>query len=358
MDHKNLLKKAELLTCSAIVLDRSVQLPFPLSRGSAGPGAGSNTIVLEFGGTRANLMAIRETVGNNETPFKLLPSDPLSNSLAPDSNTETEQSIDPQFRILKDDKPFLHDVRVVRTLIHAPDQAFINIDARCQYRCLFCSSPHLKNYKRISNDRWISIIRDAANSGRIRSIALTSGIPGTIEENVRDFEDIIQGVSDLGLPIGVEPYIQEPEHVQRLYDSGASELKLNVETWDRKIFREICPDLDLDRIIQTLEHGIEIYGKNRVTSNIIIGFGESDENVVDGIESLARMGVAANIRILHLNQYNREPLEKIRRVEPIIIERLLFLRNEQIRIFRAYDIHPEEFRTMCFPCKGCDLEPY
>lgn len=340
-----LRKKAELLIAGTIVLGPGVSLPFPLSRSSAGPEVGTRNILLGFGGTRVKLKVSRDT---SSSPFTLTRT--AISDLFPAG----------EYRIEKNNSVFLDPVIPIRTPIHAPDQAFINIDARCRYDCLFCTSRNLKNYRRPSNDEWISLIRRNANADTIRSVAITSGVPTSINENLDDFETIIRGIADLGLPIGVEPYVTTREQLERLHDAGSSELKLNIQSWDPTIYRMVCPDSDLDLgdIRTLLKHGVEIFGPNRVQSNMIIGFGENDETILDGVRTLASLGVAVSLRRLHLNDNNRIRLERVMDLEAITVPRYLKLRTEQERIFSEEGIDPTLFRTMCFPCMGCDLEPW
>lgn len=333
-------KKAELLVVGSIILDRGVTIPFPLSRSTAGPEVGTRTILLGFGATRVKLRVTRQ---QGDSPFTLV--------------KLHDQPLGDRYAIMKGEVAFIDPVIPIRTPIHAPDQAFINIDARCRYHCLFCTSRDLSNYSRLSNEDWISMIRSNASEGRIGSIAITSGIPDTISGNIDDFVQIIEGVRDLGLPIGVEPYVETAEQLRRLHDAGATELKLNIQSWDPDIFTCICPDLDLDHIVEMLALGVGLFGRNRVCSNMLIGFGESDKVILDGVERLASMGVAVNLRRLHLNGRNSERINKVLVPQPIKADRLLRLRDEQQHIFASNGLDSSQFMTMCFPCGGCDLDP-
>lgn len=348
--HDLLRKKAELLRAGTIVLDRNLALPFPLSRSSAGPEVGTRNILLDLWGSthpsdhpmRVKLKASR---GRGTSSFLLTRKD--------DPGTGAGEGL----VIMRGSELFLTDVVPIRTPIHAPDQAFINIDAGCRYRCLFCTSYDLPRYRRKDNEWWISTIRAQAAAGAIRSIAITSGIPGSIEDSISDFIQIIKGVADLGLPIGVEPYVESVHQLQSLRDAGASELKLNIQSWDPEIFHRICPGLDRDHIQLMLSEGVRIFGRNRVCSNMIMGFGETDKTIIEGIRHLASMGVAVHLRHLHVNPGNRERLREAVAVEPMDLDRWIGLRNHQQSIFREFGIDVSGFRTMCFPCGGCDLDP-
>ncbi len=54
--------------------------------------------------------------------------------------------------------------------------------------------------------------------------------------------------------------------------------------------------MSLNYILKSLEKAVQIFGKNRVTSNFILGLGENDECVVAGVTRLAEMDVIPNLR--------------------------------------------------------------
>jgi biotin synthase-related radical SAM superfamily protein len=161
------------------------------------------------------------------------------------------------------------------------------------------------------------------------------------------------------IPIGVEPYVSNLDQIDRLKAAGADEIKLNVETFNPIIFQKVCGELDLDWIMQALEHAVSVFGRGRVTSNIIFGLGESDEEVLMGVERLAAMGIAVTLRPLRLNDINRPSLEgALGPLEPVRSDRIIHLARESKRIFLRYSLSPTTYQTMCHRCRCCDLVPF
>jgi biotin synthase-like enzyme len=161
------------------------------------------------------------------------------------------------------------------------------------------------------------------------------------------------------IPIGVEPYIDNLEQIDQLKAAGADEIKLNIETYDRELFKKVCGEQDLDRILEAIEHAVIVFGRGKVTSNIIVGMGESDENVIQGIERLASLGCVATLRPLRLNAINRGPMtEALEVIEPITPERILQLAREHRRILEKYGLTTLTLRTMCHRCGCCDIVPF
>ena len=162
-----------------------------------------------------------------------------------------------------------------------------------------------------------------------------------VEEIVREYD----------LPIGISVY-PTTESSDILYAAGADEVKYNVETMDRDIFSRVCPDLSLDRVIHELKYAAEIFGKDRVSSNMIIGLGETDQTVLTGVEHLARSGLIPILRAVAIHK--NLPLPGAQRSSP---DRLLTLATGLKGILNHYGLSPLNARTMCLPCTGCDLIP-
>lgn len=332
-------KKAELLAGGAVRLPSGFRLPFPPSRSTAGPGAGRQEIVLAFAGTRA-----KKEISRDYGEFEL---------------SESEHGLS----ILRDGKPFIERVDLQRTLLHAPFQAFINLNSKCAYRCLFCGSHRLEPHatKDLTDDRVVEMAVTASTEKGFTGVALTSGVERSPAETVERLARLIQRIRE-ELPstaIGVEPYVTRPDHIDMLLEAGADEIKINIESFDRDVFGKICPDRDYDVILHCINHACEVFGRNSVGSNIIFGLGESDETALHGVKVLGNMGAVATLRAIRVNELNREDLERaLGELPPITADRMLRLATEQRRILEDYNLSPLKFKTMCHACLACDIVPF
>jgi len=333
-------KKAILLARGPVKVAPQIKLPVRLSRSTAGPGAGTTGIALTFHGHRVKKAIVRDG-----------------------GDFELVEGQD-HFALLMDGKPFLDNVEMTPILFHSPEQAFFNIETECIYDCKFCSSRRLekKITKDLTPDKIVQMIVDASNRSDFKAVALTSAVVKSPRSTVEKMIHIVKRVREsLGtsIPIGVEPYVDELQQIDKLKAAGADEIKLNLETWDQDIFRKVCGELDQDWILEALEHSVEIFGRGKVSSNIIVGMGESDENVLDGVERLAKMGVVATLRPLRLNELNRKEMElALGKLEQVSEERLLHLAMEHKRILLENGLTTLTFDTMCNACTCCDIVPF
>lgn len=334
-------KKAILITGGAVKIPGDLKLPFRLSMSTAGPGAGTPALVLSFQGLR-----VKKAISRDEGEFELVQ---RNGKLALTRNGE----------------PFLDSVEIQPTLYHSPEQAFFNIETSCIYDCKFCVSKKLDHRmtKSLDPEKIIKMILDASERNDFKAVALTSAVVGSSSETVQKMAYIISRVReqlDPRIPIGVEPYVDDYQHIEILKAAGADEIKINIETFDRNIFKKVCNKLDFDTIIRMIQYAVRVFGVGKVCSNIIVGLGETDENVIQGVEYLARLGCVATIRPLKINDLNGKELEEALgySLKPVSPERLLRLAMEQKMILELYQLSTLSFKTMCHACTCCDIVPF
>lgn len=318
--------KAELLSIGTVDVDPAL-LP-RRSVSAAGPGTGLQSLFFRSGGRRIRLEI------SPASPLKMI-------------------RTDGEFAIVKDGKELARG-ELEPVVAHCPGQVYITVSERCICDCTFCAVPRLQG--RIKTLEEIEAIVDTAREkGQLKVIALTSGIAESPEAEIDRVVGIVRALKKYGVPIGVSVY-PTPDASRRLKDAGATEVKYNVETMDREIFKRVCrgrKGLSLDAVLDALRDAVRVFGRNRVTSNIIIGLGETDENVREGVELLASMGVIPVLRPITLSPYREGELVATRPSA----ERLLRLAAMTRELLEKYGLRADVSETMCLACTGCDITP-
>ena len=333
------MKKAILITGGQLKIPQDLVLPFAPSRSTAGPGAGSTSIVIVFEGARC-----KKAISRESGEFELVP--------------KTDG-----YRILRNGKPFLENVEIKPTLAHAPEQAFFNLAQNCIYDCKFCTSPKLDKRitKNLSPERVVQMAIDASKKEGFKAVAFTSAVVDSPEKTVERMLFVVKEVRKAlpGVPIGVEPYISRLSDVDDLKAAGADEIKLNIETFDPERFAKVCGKLHYDLILEALDHAVEVFGKGKVTTNLLVGLGESDQNLLDGVRYFAERGIAATLRPLRINPINREALtDSLGPLEPVTPERIVDLATKAKAIMVENGITTKSYHTMCHECGCCDIVPF
>jgi biotin synthase-related radical SAM superfamily protein len=294
---------------------------------SAGPGAGLESFFIKSGGHR-----VRLSIDKN-SPLKVV-------------------RCCKDIVVIQDKKPIVTG-RLEPALSHCPQQAYLTISGRCIYDCKFCPVPNLDGAVKVQ-DEILQLVEEAKRSGQLRAISLTSGIEKSPEDEVRKAVAIVKALRErYDVPIGVSVYPTDTSS-EELKEAGATEIKYNVETMDPEIFAIYCPGLSLDYVLKALEKAARIFGKNRVSSNFILGLGESDECVLAGVSRLAELGVIPNLRPI-----SPHPLRKgeVKAVRPSA-KRLLMLARGTKKVLEEHGLRADLAETMCLPCTGCDITPH
>jgi biotin synthase-related radical SAM superfamily protein len=326
MTRMNAEIKAELLSLGKVDVDPSL-LPRP-SRSTAGPGTGLRSIFFKSGGHRVRLEI------NADSPLKMI-----------EHNGDVV--------ILKDNKELVRG-KIDPVVAHCPEQTYITISEQCMYDCKFCSVPKFQG-KIKTLEEVLAIIERVKNDGKLTTIAFTSGVATTPEHEIDRVVEYVKAVKKYHVPIGVAVYPTK-DSSQRLRDAGVTEVKYNVETMDKEIFERVCSGRkghSLDFILTSLRDAVMVFGKNRVSSNIIIGLGETDECVRKGVEYLAKMGVIAVLRPITISPYRKGEISATRPSA----ERLLRLTRMTHEVLYTYGLDVTVSQTMCLLCTGCDLTP-
>jgi biotin synthase-related radical SAM superfamily protein len=318
--------KALLVSIGSANLDEGLQQEVAGTVPSAGPGAGLESFFIKSAGHRVRLSI------NKNSPLKVVR---CRSGVA----------------VIKDEIEIMTG-QLEPALSHCPEQAYITISGRCINDCKFCPVPLLNGDVK-SLGTILRLVEEANQKGNLRAISITSGVAKSAEDEVKKAVEVVKALkAKYNMPIGVSVYPTQRSS-EDLHDAGATEIKYNVETMDPAIFTRVCPGLSLDAIISALEGAVRVFGKNRVSSNFIIGLGESDECVEAGIEHLAKMGVITNLRPISAHPLRKGAIT----VERPSSYRLLRLNRINKEILERHGLSVVESRTMCLPCTGCDLVP-
>ncbi|MCL2142842.1 MAG: radical SAM protein [Methanomassiliicoccaceae archaeon] len=336
MEEDLIRKKASLILGGDVLLPSGYKMPYRISRSTAGPGAGKRSAVFSFGGMR-----VKKGISYDSGEFELI-----------DDNGSLS--------LTRRGQRFIDDVEILPVVFHSPEQAFFNLDQRCIYNCRFCTSPLLKGdaTKTLTDEKIVEMIRNSMKEQNVISVALTSGVAGSVEDTIKRMVSCVRAIRAEfpDIPIGVEPYIDSEDQIKMLKDAGADEIKINPETPRKDIFENICPELSYETVMEMLKASVKIFGRGKVTANLIFGIGETDGDIEEGMRMLASFGCVPTLRAVRINDINRRNMEGI--VHDVSEKRMIRLAHMHKNILNEYDLTTLTFRTMCFECGCCDLVPF
>ena len=340
MTSDNTFKKARLLEIGEIYIPKDLDMPCFASRSTAGPDAGSSSHAFQFGEARVKLSVTK----NSESRVRLARNNGW-------------------FTIYLDEEKLAENVRILPLPAHAPGQAFLNLSGECRMGCAFCAMPEpaQTTLEILSTERAMKLISINSKYPEFGAVAITSGIPDSVDETNGRMMELVKEVREEfpNIPIGIEAYFEDLADIGKFKAAGATEMKINIETWPGERFEKVCPHRDFTRTMEALEKAVEVFGRGKVTSNIIAGLGESDEDILAALKKLAGMGVVPNVRGIRIGSQNSEKLKKALGSAPekVPAERLLKLGEKHRNILEMNSLTTGTFDTMCFSCRCCDIVP-
>lgn len=244
-------------------------------------------------------------------------------------------------------------------VIHAPDQLFLGLYEYCKVGCKFCplnvTQGELIHYSLDSIYYDIDMSSDKSYS----SIGITTSIPYSLSSN--DVADemifVVRKIREkvgYDIPIGVSTKIPSESAIKRLKDAGANEIRLNIEVPNQAIAQKLMPNKSLEEIYCSLTIACKVFGRGKVSSNIVLGLGESDQDVIYAVRRLAEMGAIATL--YPFDPFDNSGLVAARFSRPNA-ERIYRLAISQKEILDEYQLDASSLLTMCPSCAASHILP-
>lgn len=248
-------------------------------------------------------------------------------------------------------------VEIEKPIAHAPEQMFITLYRNCVRGCKFCPLTYSSEKSHHSLD---DILGRISSNETPKSIGITTSNPPNLD--TKDVVDEICFVvkkikSKYGdeIPIGASMNSPSDFDIENLKKSGVIELRINLETPNQDLAKALMPNKKIESIYHSIETASNIFGKNKVSSNIILGLGESDLEVTEGIRRLASLGSIATLYPYDKINGNYQFVKDFIRPS---YKRLYKLAKIHKNILEEYSLNPLALKTMCGSCAASHILPY
>lgn len=145
---------------------------------------------------------------------------------------------------------------------------------------------------------------------------------------------------------------ESDDDISRLVDLGATSFGFNIEIWDEDLRKEICPgksNISKGHYIMAMKKVLEILGKNRVGSCLIVGL-EPIKNSIDGATELAAIGVQPCL--IPFKPYDKSLFKTKPPCNP---DDLIKVSEAAVKAMIKNGISPEK-NEGCFHCESCTID--
>ena len=138
--------------------------------------------------------------------------------------------------------------------------------------------------------------------------------------NPRAHRDMIlytRVLSEIG-KVSVSFYPMNHYEIQAIKDAGADYIGISLDVASKELFKKYreYESITWNNTLDMLMYAVEVFGRGRVTSHVIVGLGENDKELIRVLETLVDMGVIPSL--MAFTPIKGTPLENL---EPPPIER-------------------------------------
>jgi radical SAM protein (TIGR04043 family) len=169
-------------------------------------------------------------------------------------------------------------------------------DDRCKFCAIGNSLAAGATVAKKSPEQLAEVVQAAERLDGIKQITLTTGTPNETDRGALHLAECVRAirkVSDLPIQVQCEPP-EEDGLYQVLKDAGANTIGLHVESFDEQVRTEMMPSkssITLETYFKAFEKAVAVFGKNQVTTYVILGMGEDEETTLAGAARAAALGV-------------------------------------------------------------------
>ena len=247
-------------------------------------------------------------------------------------------------------------------LLHGKDCLATTIFQRCMHwrsnlKCKFCAIEiSLQNEATTSHKTkqdLLEVIEAGINEGVITHCTFTTGTLKDRKKEVDEYIDIVKFIRknhDIPIHVQLEPI--EKKALESLKSCGIDSIGIHIENFDEKILENYCPGKfnahSIDDYKKSWLEAAEIFGKNQVSSFILLGMGEDLEKNLKGSIDMLKIGV----------------IPFIVPVRPLLETDLSYRKNinftsilefyERItKSFKEFGVDPNKNKAGCVRCNAC-----
>ncbi len=186
-----------------------------------------------------------------------------------------------------------------------PTCAYVMIGERCTRDCAFCAQARSSTAPgdKLSRVTWPEFSADdlaqalgaAAGEGRVRrACAQVVGAPGAFERSIAAVK-LLRGAVGPDVPVSVSfSATARIEQVETLMEAGAERVALPIDACNEQLYRDIKGGHDMSQALSLIRECAR-RSPGRVSTHLIAGLGETEEEVVLLAESMYQQGVTVGL---------------------------------------------------------------
>ncbi len=327
--------------------------------GGAGPAEGT-TLVLD--GTPASVPVFSDFVSGS--PFRLERTRDQWDLLRGEERLDLRIELPPEPPFYRESTAEGLPYRKI-ALMHGVDCLASTVLQACVFwgtesACRFCgvglSWRSGKTELRKEPDLLAEVALEAKKAGA-KHVTLTAGSTRERRLEWRLFREAARAISrGAGLPVHVQ--LMPPIPVRRmemLREDGVASIGIHLESFDPAVLTRLAPckaSVSLEEYIRAWEGAVGVFGRNQVSSFLLMGLGEGSDSLLEGCDRLASIGVYP-----YLVPFRPIPGTALAQRKPVRPDLAKEIYRKAARILDEHGLSWEAVRAGCVRCRGCSALP-
>lgn len=168
-------------------------------------------------------------------------------------------------------------------------------------RCRFCTieeSLRAGTTTQVKRPEQIAEVAAAAvRLDGVRQLVMTTGTSNGPDRGAKHLGRCVEAVRSVIGRLPIQVQIEPPGGlgwIARLHQAGATSIGIHIESLDEEVRKHWTPGkatVPLERYDVVWTEAVRVFGRNRVSTYLLVGLGENPDQLVSGAKRLIKMGV-------------------------------------------------------------------
>jgi len=228
-------------------------------------------------------------------------------------------------------------------------------------RCQFCGiGESLSDQATVAvkTPKQLAEVAEAAvRLDKVTHVTLTAGTTANPLNGIKHLADCAQAIKEAtGLPIHVqfEP-VEDLSVYSRLRECGVDTVGMHIESFDPEVRKRITPGkakISEITYFECFAKAVEIFGRNQVSTYIIIGLGENVADTLAGCVRCIEMGVYPFV--VPLRPIKGTPFADMAPPEP---DKMISIYHQLAKVLAKSGLRADKSKAGCVRCGACSVLP-
>lgn len=249
----------------------------------------------------------------------------------------------------------LHGMDCLASTVFQECVRYENLKTRCRFCAIGASLDGGSTIRVKTPEQLAEVALAARNLDGVRHVTLTAGTTADPDVGALYLGRCAQAIketAELPVEIQFEP-LRDKALYRRLRDMGVDDVGIHIESFDPSVRRRITPGkalISMETYYEAFEVAVDVFGRNKVSTYVILGLGEDEELTIEGCRKTAAMGVYPVV--VPLRPLLDSFLAGAGPVDPAYLNRMY---RAVGKILRANGLNAECSTAGCVRCRACSL---